>query len=666
MASTTFANLRAKLVRETASPVAGYEWVFDTADGDDDWADGTSGCTVADDGSEFNEGGQAIKATTNADAQDYLEIAQTMSAIDLSDKSGVLQFHIPDGTQADDAYAGNTPLLKFVDVFLVDSGAAVKSQRVYSVSTDMHDQWHSVPIHPVIFTGAGDLTDITKIRLKAVWNDQDAGHVITFDHLAFYAQTTARVFFRFDDALVEGYGYCNVAKSYGFTCSLGIVPSLVDTADHLTLAQLRELHSAGHHIWNHTSNAGTSVWRWTDGAFDTIQTLAERRAVIGGAESQLLAWDMPEYATHVIVPGGGDNPGSPPGTVGAESDMELIEDGTVGSLWYTGASQPQWASAATYETRGRHEWCLRGKTFDTASDADAMKAMVQEAIDAKADIYLNGHKDATVGEWDAVCAFVQEKVNAGTLEAPGIASVVQPQPVSITDNLLMHLKLDGGVTDETGLRTPALVGAYGASDFLTGKFGQGLQCDGVGGNRINCGTGTDLKFTTESFTLAWYMYSTGSDATARYIISNTSWSAAGYTVSWKQSTKELVFKSHADATNKSATKTTLEIMDGWHHIAIVRVDATVRLYVDAVETAWSSGGTDHASMGTSGVECYVGSLDATLVSKELLDDVRIYGRGLSASDIKLLLNPYTNPAITPGVESSVVLPVVYSPEETQY
>ena len=203
------------------------------------------------------------------------------------------------------------------------------------------------------------------------------------------------------------------------------------------------------------------------------------------------------------------------------------------------------------------------------------------------------------------------------------------------DSLVAHYAFDGNTIDSKG----GIGGtAFGSPTYTTGKIGQALQLDGVD-DYVSVPDTSNLDFNgSQSFSISYWVKSTtatphvakkiNASATVGYMISAVSNSGGIATLNLSDGVDEV---------NVSlASSPQVPLVNGeWHHVVMVLDQGvnTVRLYVDT-----ATGNTANISTLDSlenSTPLYIGTSGKLSSSKTKgsIDDVRIYNKALSASEI---------------------------------
>jgi hypothetical protein len=225
-------------------------------------------------------------------------------------------------------------------------------------------------------------------------------------------------------------------------------------------------------------------------------------------------------------------------------------------------------------------------------------------------------------------------------------------------NLVLHLKLDeiaGATTavDSSGNSNDGTVAGGASTDFVGGKFGNGLQRTATGDN-VACG---DLALTDVDQSMAgWVRYDSGTGAA--YLLSNHNGTVGGLSL-YISGTDIQALRGNA----LQAAAGSSGVSDGnWHHIVVV-YDAGVAIsyYMDGVYV--SQDVTITGAWNTT-IATLVGErVGGTAPGLVTFDDIRLYSRVLLINEIRQLAqNPYN--AINQGIKASISPSVSYSPATT--
>jgi len=227
------------------------------------------------------------------------------------------------------------------------------------------------------------------------------------------------------------------------------------------------------------------------------------------------------------------------------------------------------------------------------------------------------------------------------------ASFTISRPSTLNSGLVGYWTFDGAdvtdkVYDKSGQGNHGyFYGGATTTAKVKGKIGQALKFDGVD-DRVNAGniSAWDLAGTDHSFSL-WFKASidnTGSDFLLDRFSGGTP--GAGYLISLGTNGR-LSLDERADGGDSIAKNDTSKNYrdNAWHHvIGIVNTSSkTGTLYVDGVNKG-SDSYTGNLINQNESLTLGSDSSDSTYIYSGLIDEVRIYNRALSASEVKSLYN----------------------------
>ena len=211
-------------------------------------------------------------------------------------------------------------------------------------------------------------------------------------------------------------------------------------------------------------------------------------------------------------------------------------------------------------------------------------------------------------------------------------------PGSLSQGLVGWWTMDGknlinNVTDSSGLGNNGYMQGFGAtsSAIVAGKLGQGLKFDGVDDYVTRSSLSVISKNNSFSVSL-WFKWSSKSLTDHPTILQNTISSSDLFTIQMT-STAALTMGVY-NGTAYSKVSTPFTDTKSWHHLVAVYDGATITGYLDDVLMS----GSVNPSTGVVTGSLNIGHADSGRYFKGFLDDVRIYSRALSASEIKQLYN----------------------------
>jgi hypothetical protein len=202
-----------------------------------------------------------------------------------------------------------------------------------------------------------------------------------------------------------------------------------------------------------------------------------------------------------------------------------------------------------------------------------------------------------------------------------------PLPGEVVDpNLVLWLKLDesSGSTaaDSSGNGNDGtLTNMNPLQDWVTGHLGNALDFDG-GNDYVDCGSGETLDITDDITIALW--------VNARSFSYPDLVTKGDYTMAyslWLRESQTARFAINADYFTTTSTLSA----DTWHHIAATRYGNTRKIYIDGMEDVSDS---YSSAIATTALPLTITSSDYPL--NGLIDDVRIYDRGLSDVEVARL------------------------------
>ena len=208
--------------------------------------------------------------------------------------------------------------------------------------------------------------------------------------------------------------------------------------------------------------------------------------------------------------------------------------------------------------------------------------------------------------------------------------------LDITSNLVGHYEFEenGGsvATDSTASNNDGtwFNGPGWSGDSAVGSFSMEFGLDGVNSNAVvSVPDDASLDFSGDFSVAFWYNSSVSQANSTRIIGSHDG--SDGFSI-YTNGNGDLSFFAQGNNASTTQTQTGGVINDGtWHHVVAVKSADSLRLYVDEYTS-----GVAAASFGTIDVAAplTIGGESATVSDFEgKLDDVRVYTRALSASDV---------------------------------
>lgn len=208
----------------------------------------------------------------------------------------------------------------------------------------------------------------------------------------------------------------------------------------------------------------------------------------------------------------------------------------------------------------------------------------------------------------------------------GLNFVRSEMPLSIDLDLLGWWKLDNNFSDSSGKNNHGT--AYLVS-FVDDKYGKEKAAASFNGvdSKISISYINPVK---ETSVMAWFKR-TGIPAGDYHIITGGS----SVEISIYDPSGQIRTGVNTDSQGRRVFNSGSGLVDGnWHHVAMTYDGENLRSYIDGSITA-----TNPVSGNLTGRAAEIGRyLSNTYVTNGYIDDVRIYGRALSAEEIKAVYN----------------------------
>jgi hypothetical protein len=186
---------------------------------------------------------------------------------------------------------------------------------------------------------------------------------------------------------------------------------------------------------------------------------------------------------------------------------------------------------------------------------------------------------------------------------------------------------------------------YGAS-WTTGKVGGALSFSGFN-NYVSAADDPELNITGDITIAAWVNFNVagdGYDGSEKAIVTKTLWNGAfdnPYDFRTSISTQGSLAMVRANETMHEVTYSEALIpLHSWHHVAVRVENMVTDFYVDGMLTSKSVGGPLLTSPPTGNdLSLLIGARDDGLFFNGMIDDVRLYNRALSATEIRNIPEP---------------------------
>src|SRR3990167_4581919 len=230
----------------------------------------------------------------------------------------------------------------------------------------------------------------------------------------------------------------------------------------------------------------------------------------------------------------------------------------------------------------------------------------------------------------------------------GQVKINASQADKLTSGLVGHWTFDGQDTNWTsatagttadkspvGTNTGTLNGMSRSTSPAIGKVGQGMYFDGTN-DRVDLGNNTSLNFTTENFTIAFWI-KTAALAQGANIFNRGVMNTGGYEIMVLNTGVIHLHTSQSGVNQTTVAPAGTLVNNVWSHIVVVRNGSIGYIYKDGVDVSSSQPTIINPATSTSNAS--IGSrATATNFINAVLDEVRVYNRALSQSEITELYN----------------------------
>ncbi|WP_053372529.1 LamG-like jellyroll fold domain-containing protein [Paenibacillus sp. FJAT-27812] len=224
----------------------------------------------------------------------------------------------------------------------------------------------------------------------------------------------------------------------------------------------------------------------------------------------------------------------------------------------------------------------------------------------------------------------------------GTAPELTPiDPETMWKDLVVDMSFDGNLSDAASGATGSAI-SVGSVTYVEGKSNKAAYIPAGNGNYIDLGNRSDLKFGSGSFTVSFWQ--TGNLSGDQTIISNKNWNS-GKNAGWYigPAVANAMTLNIADGNNRMDTSAG-SVGNEWHlfTVTVDRANQVGKVYVDGVEKS----SKEMAALGTSGVDTAFNTIIGADGNKGngganvTMDDLKIWKRTLSATEIKALSDSY--------------------------
>jgi len=400
----------------------------------------------------------------------------------------------------------------------------------------------------------------------------------------------------------------------------------------------KEFHDAwtqsGGDLLNYYTNGATPQWGFTPD-FDN-QTAAKLLGLDG-----IRAGTRPSVVTQAsVIQGSSTSPVTVTVPIATLDGNHRI---SLGSQYYTATPEP------TVDGVDPGEWIAFGVDAPVASTySSVIRYRKYNSASSTLEIYVNGVLSSTqvvpgtsnlMGNsapfnvnLPAGFSAVRIKCTAGGI---ALASESFTLP-DVTSGLMARWNFDGNATDTSSAGTVADNGTLvGSPTFVTGNpvGADALSLNGTS-QYVTVPNSADVNLTSACTLAAWVKIASTTDNSYRMIISKKALYTdnGGYELFYHPVLQQLLLRSGGNSTSYSMSLP-LVLDTNWHHLAVTINGSTATFYVDGIVQTGATGTVGNPPSNTQALVIGRRSGTTDYPWNGQLDDVRIYNRALSASEI---------------------------------
>ena len=251
--------------------------------------------------------------------------------------------------------------------------------------------WNLVEFHSSEFTGVGGetWTANTKSLMFEIAGFETRQQIYHIDQMIIGHKGKARVIFTLDDGVDTQYSIAWAHASYGardkgIPLTLYIVPSLLDTANYMTSAQVTEMWEAGCVVCLHDDTRWDNIGSAPDGVRDRIN----------GLKNAYAAW--PGALDHASLPEGKYGQDA-----GADDPFDVFDGIQAAGIKTARSTVKALQPVSSYGLP--HQLCINGINLNSGTTLADAKAYIDLAITRGQTCIFYGHdfgSGATGGRWD--------------------------------------------------------------------------------------------------------------------------------------------------------------------------------------------------------------------------------------------------------------------------
>jgi hypothetical protein len=195
---------------------------------------------------------------------------------------------------------------------------------------------------------------------------------------------------------------------------------------------------------------------------------------------------------------------------------------------------------------------------------------------------------------------------------------------------------DGSGTSATDSSTNGITGTLtNGPTWTTGQIGGAVDLDGTD-DYINLST--THNYTSQDFSIShWAKFdslTTEAGGQGPVTIYKGAYQVNGYYVQVSTTGSVIFFTNQSGANQTSSTPTGTIVTGNWYHMTYVRKGASVRIYINGVDSTTTVG--THSNPTSSGSNLEFGRYSSTIEMNGQVDELRVYDRVLSADEVAQL------------------------------
>jgi len=524
-----------------------------------------------------------------------------------------------------------SPGLKFLDAFYSSTSASTPPNNF------------NTTVHPLsyFFYGGGGSAYYSISGVSSSTNPDPS--VVFAPGTGHYVPTGFAPVVYADSLWLKNYGLKRVAYEGGM--GLPTIAGTWTSAAEWTIdtdSRMVEVEQEFHDAWtqaggdllNYYTNGATPQWGFTPD-FDN-QTAAK----LLGLDS-IRAGTRPNTVTQAsVIQGSSTTPVTVTVPIASLDGSHRI---SLGSQYYTATPEP------TVDGVDPGEWIAFGVDAPLAATySSVIRYRKYNTVSSTVEIWVNGVLSSTQtvpGTSNAMgnsapfnvtlpagFSAVRIRCTAGGI---AIASESFTLP-DVTSGLVARWNFDNNATDTSTAGSVADNGTLvGSPTYATGGpvGAAALSLNGTS-QYMTVPTSTDVNLTTACTLAAWVKIASATDNSYRMIFSKkiTYTDTTGYELFYHPVLHQVLLRSGGDSTSYSMTFP-LTLDTNWHHLAVTINGSVATLYVDGVAQTGATGTVANPTTGTQTLTIGRRSGTTDYPWNGQLDDVRIYNRALSASEI---------------------------------